>query len=330
MDFVLADLIARKSYPKALELLQAQLARRPNDARVRLKLADVLILVGRGREAVGILMSLADAEAADGFAAKAIAILKRIEKIEPGRRDVEARLAHLIQEKVRLSPGPTASATPAAASPPEFGLEEFDPSADPLASAAPEQQLEIIPEPEILPEPEIIPDPPAAPEASAVAVADSDLEDMAYLSEAEAKAAAPVVSTPLFEGFSEEELVAVIRGLRLLTFEPGDILVTEGAAGASLFILTTGRVKAFVKNARGESVKVYELAEGSFFGEISILTGRPRTATLTAAAPCEVLELDKATLDTITQTHPHVLEVLKRFHEARAQDTVEAIIRNRP
>ncbi|HEV8253353.1 MAG TPA: cyclic nucleotide-binding domain-containing protein [Vicinamibacteria bacterium] len=311
MDSGLADLIARKSYPKALELLQAQLARRPNDSRLRLKLADVLILAGRGREAVGILMGLADAEAADGFAAKAIAILKRIEKIEPGRRDVEERLAHLIQEKVRLSPGPTASATPAA-SPPEFGLEEFDPSADPLASAAPEPPLEIIPEPEILP------------------TADSDLEDMAYLSEAEAKAAAPVVSTPLFEGFSEEELVAVIRGLRLLTFEPGDILVTEGAPGASLFILTTGRVKAFVKNARGESVKVHELAEGSFFGEISILTGRPRTATLTAAAPCEVLELDKATLDAITQTHPHVLEVLKRFHEARAQDTVEAIIRNRP
>jgi hypothetical protein len=311
VDSGLADLIARKSYPKALELLQAQLARRPNDSRLRLKLADVLILAGRGREAVGILMGLADAEAADGFAAKAIAILKRIEKIEPGRRDVEERLAHLIQEKVRLSPGPTASATPAA-SPPEFGLEEFDPSADPLASAAPEPPLEIIPEPEILP------------------TADSDLEDMAYLSEAEAKAAAPVVSTPLFEGFSEEELVAVIRGLRLLTFEPGDILVTEGAPGASLFILTTGRVKAFVKNARGESVKVHELAEGSFFGEISILTGRPRTATLTAAAPCEVLELDKATLDAITQTHPHVLEVLKRFHEARAQDTVEAIIRNRP
>jgi hypothetical protein len=310
-----ADLIARRSYPKALALLQAQLARRPQDARLRLKLADVLILAGQGKEAVGILMSLADAEAADGFAAKAIAVLKRIEKIEPGRRDVEERLAHLIQEKVRLAPGPGASAAPAPASQPELGLEEFDPSADPLASAS------------VDPEPEIIPDPPDAPAPTA---SDSDLEDMAYLSEAEARAAAPVVSTPLFEGFSEDELVAVIRGLKLLTFEAGDILVTEGAAGASLFILTTGTVKAFVKDARGESVKVHELAEGSFFGEISILTGRPRTATLTAATPCEVLELDKATLDGITQSHPNVLEVLKRFHEARAQDTVEAIIRNRP
>jgi len=321
VDSDVGDLIARRSYPKAVALLQAQLARRPQDARLRLKLADVLILAGRGQEAAGILMSLADAEAADGFAAKAIAVLKRIEKIEPGRRDVEERLAHLIQEKVRLMPGPGRSAAAATASPPELGLEEFDPSADPLASASVE------PEPEIIPESEIIPDPPDAPAPTS---SDLDLEDMAYLSEAQARAAAPVVSTPLFEGFTEDELVAVIRGLKLLTFEPGDILVTEGAAGASLFILTTGTVKAFVKNARGESVKVHELAEGSFFGEISILTGRPRTATLTAATPCEVLELDKATLDGITQSHPNVLEVLKRFHEARAQDTVEAIIRNRP
>jgi CRP-like cAMP-binding protein len=321
VDSDLADLVARRSYPKALALLQAQLARRPQDARLRLKLADVLILAGQGKEAVGILMSLADAEAADGFAAKAIAVLKRIEKIEPGRRDVEERLAHLIQEKVRLTPGPGASAAAAPGSQPELGLEEFDPSADPLASAPGE------PEPELIPEPEIILDPLDAPAPTA---SDSDLEDMAYLSEAQARAAAPVVSTPLFEGFTEDELVAVIRGLKLLTFEPGDILVTEGAAGASLFILTTGTVKAFVKNARGESVKVHELAEGSFFGEISILTGRPRTATLTAATSCEVLELDKAILDGITQSHPNVLEVLKRFHEARAQDTVEAIIRNRP
>jgi cyclic nucleotide-binding protein/tetratricopeptide repeat protein len=317
MDSALQDLLARKNYPKAIELLKAHLARRPNDPRLKLKLADVLIVAGRGKEAVGTLMGLADSEAADGFAAKAIAVLKRIEKIEPGRRDVEERLAHLIQEKVRLTPGSAGAA--AASRGPELEFEEFDPSADPLASHQPDPE----------PEPEIIPDPPA-PGDAAGAPADSDLEDMAYLTEPEPPAAGPVVSTPLFEGFSEEELVAVIRGLKLLTFEPGDILVTEGAPGGSLFILTTGRVKAYVKNARGESIKVHELTEGSFFGEISVLTGKPRTATLTAAGACEVLELDKATLDSITQRHPHVLEVLKRFHEARAQDTVEAIIRNRP
>ncbi len=297
-------LVARKDYAKALELIQAQLERRPRDDRLRLQQADVLIAAGREREAVAQLMALADEQAADGFAAKAIAILKRIEKIAPGRQDVGDRLAHPIQEKVRHAPGgrPAASAGPA----PEFGLEEFDPDAE-LPAAAP---------------------------APAPAVDEDDLEGLDYIAAAEPEPA-PVeerrafVSTPLFEGFSQEELVAVIRGLRLLTFAPGDILVAEGGPGDSLFILASGSVKAFVRNPKGQYVKVNELGEGAFFGEIAVLTGKPRTATITAASPCEVLELDRAALDAITASHPRVREILKQFHEQRAQDTVQAMIRKR-
>ena len=72
------------------------------------------------------------------------------------------------------------------------------------------------------------------------------------------------------------------------------------------------------------------MAKMSARRKLAIVVARYAFLLLTAATSCEVLELDKATLDGITQSHPHVLEVLKRFHEARAQDTVEAIIRNRP
>ena len=296
-------LVARKSYAKALELIRAQLERRPRDDRLRLQQADVLIAAGREKEAAAQLMALADDQAADGFAAKAIAILKRIEKIAPGRQDVEDRLAHLIQEKVRHAPG----ARPAAAPAPEFGLEAFDPAAEPPAAPA-----------------------PPMPEAD-------DFEGLDYIAAAEPEPSpappeerrAAFVSTPLFEGFSQEELVAVIHGLKLLTFGPGDILVAEGGPGDSLFILASGTVKAFVRNPKGHYVKVNELAEGAFFGEIAVLTGKPRTATLTAASPCEVLELDRATLDVITASHPRVREILKQFHEQRAQYTVQAMIRKR-
>ena len=299
-------LVARKSYAAALEMIQAQLERRPRDDRLRLQQADVLIAAGREKDAATQLMALADEQAADGFAAKAIAILKRIEKIAPGRRDVEDRLAHLIQEKVRHAPG----ARPSAAATPEFGLEEFDPQAEPAAVPA-----------------------PPAPSPSSQMEAD-DLEGLDYIAAAEPEPPAPeerkaFVSTPLFEGFSREELVAVIHGLKLLSFAPGDIIVAEGGPGDSLFILASGLVKAFVRNAKGSYVKVNELGEGAFFGEIAALTGRPRTATLTAATPCELLELDRATLDSITATHPRVREILKQFHEQRAQDTVQAMIRKR-
>jgi hypothetical protein len=346
------DLIAKRNYAKAIELLKAQLKSRPRDHRLRLQLADTLVLANKGREATPILMGLADEHASDGFAAKAIAILKRIEKIEPGRRDVEDRLARLIQEKTRhTASGPRPSASPAF----ELGLEEFDPSADVMAAAGLEAEadlsLEASPEPSIEPEPgvepalelepepviepfvEIAPEPEPAPLPIVPAPADSD-EDMAFVAANEEEEPAPahgdaMLSTPLFAGFGEQELAAVIHGLKLLTFEPGDILVAEGAPGDSLFILSTGSVKAYVRNPKGHYMRVHTLQEGDFFGEISVLTGKPRTATLVAAEYCEVLELDKATLDSITKSHPQVREVLKKFREQRAQSTIEQIIKHR-
>jgi hypothetical protein len=316
-------LIARRNYGKALELIRGELARRPHDGRLRLQQADVLILAGRAQEAVGVLMKLADEHAADGFAAKAIAVLKRIEKIAPGRRDVEQRLARLIQDKTRgEAPGPR-TAAPAL----ELGLEEFDPSSEIAVGAA----LPGVDAGASEPIPDAVPEPVAdvLPEPAAPAPVADDLEGLDYISVEPEPEEPAVVSTPLFEGLSHDELVAVIHGLKLLTFSPGDILVAEGAPGDSLFILTSGIVKAFVKGPRGQYVKVTELSEGAFFGEISVLTGRPRTATITAATPVEVLELAKPSLDEIVKVHPRVMEVLRRFHEQRARDTVATLVRGR-
>jgi hypothetical protein len=144
---------------------------------------------------------------------------------------------------------------------------------------------------------------------------------------ADAASGATGLSTPLFEGFSEEELVAVMRGLRLVSFESGDIIVGEGAPGNSMFILTSGRVKAYVRKPSGDYMKVQEFEEGDFFGEIAVLTGKPRTATLTAAENSDCLELDRDTLDEITKTHPGVRDVLKKFQAERAKATVMAILK---
>jgi len=70
------ELIARKKYAKAIELLREQFKAGSRDARMRQKLADVLIIAGKGREATPILACLADEHAREGFAAKAIALLK--------------------------------------------------------------------------------------------------------------------------------------------------------------------------------------------------------------------------------------------------------------
>ena len=85
-------------------------------------------------------------------------------------------------------------------------------------------------------------------------------------------------------------------------------------------MLTSGRVRAFRKDAgSGKQVQLGDLAEGAFFGEMSILTGKPRMASVVALTRCELLELDRPTLDGITQTHPHVWDVLREFAAQRAR-----------
>jgi cAMP-dependent protein kinase regulator len=127
----------------------------------------------------------------------------------------------------------------------------------------------------------------------------------------------PIVASPLFKDFSVDEMVAVIQGLKLITCEPGEIIITQGDPGDSLYILTSGAVKAFVRDAEGRQTQVGVFGEGAFFGEISILTGKPRAATIVAASRCELLELDRRTLDSITKAHPHVWHVLEEFAQRR-------------
>ena len=347
MSSQVQDLIAKKNFPKAIEALRGQTQAKPHDRRLRLQLADVYVMAGRDREAIPVLLTLADQEASDGFAAKAIAILKRIEKIEPGRRDVEDRLAKLIQDKSRrtMSVPKPANLPPTSSSGMSFGFEEIDSSSDiqlgvstpdaiDLPAAEPDLGFDALSaDAAFTPEP-VLPPPAPAPAPASDLVAEFD---DSFAVEPEAPADVPAdaeeeapkaqgLSTPLFDGFSAEELLAVMRGLELVSFEAGDVIVAEGAAGDSMFILTSGKVKAYVKTPKGKSLKVQEFEEGDFFGEISVLTGKPRTATLTAAVDCDCLELTRDALDEITKTHPGVREVLKKFQKERALSTVQAIM----
>ncbi len=130
-----ASLLQRRGYEKAIAEIRAELQKRKKDERLRLQLADMLVLVGKPKEAVEVLNALADDLAWDGFAAKGIAVLKKIEKIDPGRSEVEEKLAYLINQKSRPAGDPWAAGGGAPAS----GTEEIGLDLGPArAVAAPE------------------------------------------------------------------------------------------------------------------------------------------------------------------------------------------------
>jgi hypothetical protein len=295
-------LIARGKYDKALEMLEEQLRQEPTSVHLRQSVADTMVMAGRKEDAVQILLRLSDDFARDGFAGKAIAILKKIDRFAPGRTDVYKKLAKELPKKEeqddvyrrRLALRQEAAAAPSARVP--------------QPSDQPEEDLALF-------------------EDYFSRERDWSAQQLMLDPEKGLSKAAHNLITPLFESFTSEELVPLMAGLRLVTYEPGDIVVAEGEPGDGLFILTSGRVKAFVRDSVGHLGKVRELTDGDFFGEISFLQSKPRTATISAASRCEMLILDNSTLIEICKIHPHVRGVLERFSAQRENSPVEVHVR---
>ena len=136
-----------------------------------------------------------------------------------------------------------------------------------------------------------------------------------------------IPKSPLFEVLNPEERAALIKEMELEQHEEGSVIISEGDPGTSMYVISTGEVKVYTHGSgKGGSVYLAKLGEGEFFGEVSVLTGKPRTATITAARPTELLRLDKEKLDTALSKHPGIRKVLDDFYKKRAKHTVEAMI----
>lgn len=133
----------------------------------------------------------------------------------------------------------------------------------------------------------------------------------------------------LFSLFETRALGELLGETDLREFEAGDIIVTEGEKGASLFVLVEGEVKVYTLGREGEHLPLTELSAGDLFGEVAVLSGAPRTATVTASERVTAVEIDKTVIDRVSASHPKVREVLEQFCMHRAEDTIEALIRRR-
>ena len=93
------QLIAKKKYTKAVKLLREHLAEHPDDTFRQQKLADVLFLSGEDREAICILSRLVQDFAKRGFISKAIALLKKIQRVKPDLEGLDEKVADLIRRR---------------------------------------------------------------------------------------------------------------------------------------------------------------------------------------------------------------------------------------
>jgi CRP-like cAMP-binding protein len=121
---------------------------------------------------------------------------------------------------------------------------------------------------------------------------------------------------PLFSDLSRDAFVQLARDLVRREVAPGERVVTQGQAGDALFVVASGKLHV-EREVEGRSVLLARLSEGEFFGEMALLSGEPRMASVVADEASELLEIRADALTALCRAHPHVAESLTRFYRRR-------------
>jgi small-conductance mechanosensitive channel len=121
---------------------------------------------------------------------------------------------------------------------------------------------------------------------------------------------------PVFVDLDEEGRRALAAGAAERLYGDGETVVREGAQGASMFVVCRGVVAVTI----GSGKEVARIESGGFFGEMSLLTGEPRTATVSAHGDCQVLEIAGDVFKKYVAEHPAVIDDLAAAAATRRRE----------
>jgi len=123
---------------------------------------------------------------------------------------------------------------------------------------------------------------------------------------------------PIFVPLSDDETERLARASAARIYAPGEAIVRKGQEGDSMFVIIRGAVKVQITEA-GAVRTVNSLGENDFFGEMSLLTGQPRSATVVAEKETEVLQIRKSAFKAILQTNPDLVKSIVEIIEERKE-----------
>jgi type IV pilus assembly protein PilB len=124
----------------------------------------------------------------------------------------------------------------------------------------------------------------------------------------------------LFSLLSWAECDAVVKKLKRRELPPGNVIVREGQAGNSMFFITSGKVEVRKKdNNTGIDFLLSELGAGQCFGEMALLTGEPRGATVITMEPTTVGILEQSEFHDLMVAHPKIGVSLTKILASRLQ-----------
>lgn len=124
---------------------------------------------------------------------------------------------------------------------------------------------------------------------------------------------------PMLRFSSDSEIDWLISQVSLKTFESGTVIFAEGDPADDMYVIHQGFVKVSRHDGAQQKILNY-LVEGDCFGEIGVLTGNPRSATITAMSKTEVLTIPGRAFQTLVQAHPEAVAEAQGINHLRRLD----------
>ena len=131
---------------------------------------------------------------------------------------------------------------------------------------------------------------------------------------------------PLFDCLSDAQVGDLVKQSHLNHFGRGERVIEEGAEGDSMFILVRGAAQVSISK-NGSAIPVATLRSGDCFGEMSLLTGEKRSATVKAEGDCYVMEISKDVMGEVIRESPDCLKQLSELLAQRKMET-EGILKD--
>jgi CRP-like cAMP-binding protein len=126
----------------------------------------------------------------------------------------------------------------------------------------------------------------------------------------------PILERGLFANLNENQRRLLLETSQTPCYGPGEVIVSEGAEGESLYIVLGGRVEVS-KQIDGKAVVVRQLGAGEVFGEMTLFLDAPRSATVRALEECRLLRVGRSAVGQLLQDDPGLLERFAALVAAR-------------
>lgn len=163
------------------------------------------------------------------------------------------------------------------------------------------------------------------PSAPAVAAEDAAVLAVAEELQALQRTERALTETPLFKDLPQAAFHALIDGAQLVSVPAEQHVFRQGAPGDALYIIAEGEIGVIDEGPPRRGIA--RLGEGSFFGEMALVSDAARTATCTALVPTELIRIDRELMKATMSEHPELLTQLLRFFRDRS---VERVLRTSP